>query len=249
MSEALYPTGGLRFWSEREILLREQFVARLFLAVRDPLTALNPAWQFRRVEGPVVTPRPRISPEYADADLWTLGRPVGTESAALRAETTASSYLYAHALLQRGDAKLPLCVWQHGKSFRAESNDGATPSQLRFNEFYQLEFQCAFKTDSKADYLAAVLPAVAAEIGRAAGLATRVVPSDRLPSYSRSTTDVECHWKAHDWKEAASVSLRTDFPVPGVTVLEVAVGTDRLVCFESREFSPDWPPAPAGVPA
>ena len=232
MSEALYPTGGLRFWDEREILLRDQFVARLFLAVRDPLIALNPAWQFRRVEGPVITPRSFISPEYAGDDLWTLGRPVGTEAAALRAETTASSYLYARTLVQRGDAKLPLCVWQHGKSFRAESNDGASPSQLRFNEFYQCEFQCAFKADSKADYLAAVLPAVAAEIGRITGLATRVVGSDRLPSYSRATSDVECLWKGSNWKEAASISLRTDFPMDNVAVLEVAVGTDRLVCME-----------------
>jgi len=234
VSEALYATGGLRFWNEREILLRDHAAHRLHLALSGVLTALNSAWTFRRVEGPLITPRTHVSAAYDEGDLWTLTHPVAGGPACLRAETTASSYLFAQCLVQRGDAKMPLCVWQHGKSFRVEANDGASPSALRFNEFYQCEFQCCFKADSKADYLAAALPAVEREIARLTNRETRTVPSDRLPAYSRSTIDIECQYRGK-WKEAASVSLRTDFPMPNVTVLEVAVGTDRLVCMEASD--------------
>ena len=56
---------------------------------------------------------------------------------------------------------------------------------------------------------------------------TRVVDSDRLPSYSESTRDIEVR-RANDWKEAASCSIRTDFS-PDTRVVEMAFGLDRLV--------------------
>lgn len=52
MSKALYSVGGLRFWSEREILIREGLISRLALAVRETLAAINPAFQCVRVETP-----------------------------------------------------------------------------------------------------------------------------------------------------------------------------------------------------
>jgi glycyl-tRNA synthetase len=224
MSLALYEKGGLRFWEEREIVLRDHAAQRLLLAVSLPLTSLNSAWTFRRIEASGITPIEHISEAYDESDIWSFG-----DGYAMRAETTASSYLYAEYLLKSGKAKLPLCVWQHGKSFRRETNDGARASELRFNEFYQCEFQCIYRTDSKADYQTPVIESVMDEIAKITGKLVRLVPSDRLPAYSLSTMDIECNWNGK-WKEAASISQRTDFP--GHSVLEVAVGTDRLISME-----------------
>lgn len=238
MSIALYQTGGLRFWSEAEILHRQQAVDTLHHTISAHLTRLNPAWQFHRVEGPLITPRANISDTYDGSDIWELSAEVASGGAAMRPETTASSYLYAEHLLKSGGAKAPLCVWQVGKSFRRETNDGASPAKLRFNEFYQGEWQCVFRNDTKADVRGAVLPHVAAAIQRITGAAEhRIIPSDRLPAYSRETLDIEVPHRGK-WREMASVSLRTDFPMPGLTVLEIAVGLDRLISVEAKDGAP-----------
>lgn len=230
MSEALYQKGGLRFWHEREILLRDQAIQRLYLAVSQPLKSINSAWEFKRMEGTILTPAAHINPSYDATDVW-----ITQNDYALRPETTISSYLYAEWLLNNGKTKLPLCVWQHGKSFRVEANDGAKASELRFNEFYQCEFQCIYRADSKADYAEAVIPCIEKEISAITGLETRIVPSDRLPNYSEKTMDVECFWKGK-WKEAASISIRKDYPRENTRVLEIAVGTDRLISMEGNWF-------------
>jgi glycyl-tRNA synthetase len=236
--DALYGKGGLPFWTEREITIREQAIRRLYLAVEGSLTRLNSAWSFHRVEGPLLTPRQHISSAYDDSDIFMLQAKLGDDAAALRAETTASSYLYLKALLDRGDVRYPVCVWQAGKSFRVEAMDGATASNLRYNEFYQLEFQCAYKANSKADYRAAVEPVVAEAIRKITGAReTLIISSDRLPSYSMITNDIEVPYthpgSSEKWKEMCSISTRTDFPVEDVHVLEVAIGLDRLVAVES----------------
>lgn len=235
--DALYGKGGLPFWTEREIMVREQAVARLHAAVSGALIGLNSAWAFHRVEGPLLTPRQHISSAYDDSDIFMLRAKLGEDDAALRAETTASSYLALEAMLKRGDVRYPVCVWQVGKSFRVEATDGATASNLRYNEFYQCEFQCAYKANSKADYRAAVEPAVAEAIRKITGAReTRLVPSDRLPAYSQQTNDIEVPYthpgSSEKWKEMCSISTRTDFPAEGVLVLEIAVGLDRLVAVE-----------------
>lgn len=232
--EALYGKGGLPFWTEEEIRIREQAIITLTAAVRGALERLNSAWTFQRVEGPLLTPRQHISSAYDDSDIFMLQAKLGEDAAALRAETTASSYLALEAMLKRGDVRFPVCVWQAGKSFRVEASDGATASNLRYNEFYQLEFQCAYKANSKADYRAAVEPVVGAAIKRITGAADwRLVPSDRLPAYSETTNDIEVPYthpgSAEKWKEMCSISTRTDFPQDDVRVLEVAIGLDRLV--------------------
>ncbi len=234
MSQAHYNLGSLRFWNEREIMLREEFTRRISHIVFNTLSATNPAWRMLRCEGPLLTPRSRISAEYEEEDVFFTRANLGEEEGVLRPETTPSSYLVAADLIRRGEVKAPLIVWQLGKSFRRETNDGASPSKLRFNEFYQLEFQCIYRADSKADYRAAVLEPLRKELSHCAGgLESRIVPSDRLPSYSERTDDVEMIWKK-SFKEVCSVSTRTDFSVPKNSVeyrvLEVAVGMDRLVC-------------------
>ena len=56
MSDALYEIGGLRFWTENEIDLRESFQARVAGVIRRKLTDMNPAFRMFRVEGPILTP-------------------------------------------------------------------------------------------------------------------------------------------------------------------------------------------------
>jgi glycyl-tRNA synthetase len=244
MSEALYGIGGLRFWNEREILVREQAVQTLYHGLSKALQTLNSAWTFHRMEGPLLTPRNFISDAYDDNDIFLLGANLGDKQGALRAETTASSYLIAERLMKNGGARPPVCVWQVGKSFRRETNDGARASELRFNEFYQIEFQCIYKNDTKADIRGCVEPVLAQLIKQITHSAdVRMVDSDRLPSYSQVTRDVEVPYgidedamsmnPAPKWKEMASISTRTDFPVENMLVLEAAVGLDRLVAVEA----------------
>ena len=234
MSEAFYNIGGLRFWTQEEILVREQAVQTLLNSISTPLQALNSAWSFHRMEGPILTPSSFINAAYDETDIFQLAAPLGGAPAALRAETTASSYLYAEHLLRSGKARPPLCVWQVGKSFRRETNDGARASELRFNEFYQAEFQCIFKNDTKADIRGCVEEAASKAIQRITlSNNYRIVDSDRLPSYSTMTRDVEVEYNGK-WKEMASISTRTDFPMENMLVCEVAVGLDRLVVVSSE---------------
>ena len=222
MSEALYQLGGLRFWKENEINLRNIFTERVAMVVRETLLEINSAWSFARVEGPCLSPRSSISDSYSDDDIFVTNHEAGGGALALRAETTPTSYAYARFLRR----KPPLCVWQAGKSFRRETNDGASAAKLRFNEFYQLEFQCIYRADTKADYRAALIKAVSLEIGRITGAETRVVESDRLPSYSQSTLDIEAMHKGA-WREMASCSIRTDYG-EDMLVCEIAIGLDRV---------------------
>ena len=223
MSDALYEFGGLRFWTEDEIELRETFQLRIASVVRRTLLMTNPAWRIVRTEGPILTPASRINPAYGERDVFFTTHKKGGEILALRAETTESSYAFARHL----GGKLPLCVWQAGKSFRTEMNDGASAAKLRFNEFWQIEFQCIYRNDTKADYRAAVLPSVADEIARFTQRAVRQVESDRLPSYSESTLDLEVEQDEGVWREMASCSIRTDFAAD-VRVCEIAIGLDRV---------------------
>ena len=66
-------------------------------------------------------------------------------------------------------------------------------------------------------------------------LQTRIVLSDRLPSYSKKTIDIEV-FNGDKWMEIASISLRTDFgeitmknKQSNCLVLEIAIGLDRLI--------------------
>jgi len=55
-------------------------------------------------------------------------------------------------------------MWQVGKSFRRELTDGATAAKLRFLEFTQLEFQCIYSSNTKADYREPLIDLVQTEI-------------------------------------------------------------------------------------
>lgn len=222
MSKALYVLGGLRFWDENEIELREMFQSRVISVVRNTLLLMNPAWRFARVEGPCLSPREQISAAYDDSDIFVTNHIAGGAPLCLRAETTQTSYAYARQL----NPKLPFCVYQTGKSFRREINDGASAAKLRFNEFWQLEFQCIYSKDTKASYRDALLPKVALEISRVVCGPTRLQESERTPSYALSTIDIESQYKGV-WRELSSCSIRTDFS-ESTLVCEMAIGLDRV---------------------
>tara|TARA_R110000772_G_scaffold89304_3_gene185145 strand:+ start:217 stop:912 length:696 start_codon:yes stop_codon:yes gene_type:complete len=222
MSEALFGLSGLRFWHEDELLLREAFRDRIAYLVQRTLLDLNPAWRFARCEGPILHPRSKISAAYDETDIFVTNDERGGEALCLRPETTPSSYAYAKWM----GGKLPLCVWQAGISSRREKNDGASGGKLRFNSFWQLEFQCIYGADTKADYRAALVPVIEAEIARFTCSETRVVDSDRLPAYSQSTIDIEA-LRRDKWIEMASCSIRTDYSEE-TRVCEIAIGLDRV---------------------
>ena len=221
MSEAHYKFGGLRFWDENEIELRELIITRFSGVVKRTLTGVNPAWRYFRTEGPILTPESFINPEYSEDDLFVTNH----KDWALRAETTASSYEVA----RRVGGKLPICVWQVGKSFRRELSDGATASKMRYNEFYQMEFQCIYASNTMANYRKYLIDALEPEVSRMLGseIVTRVVESDRIPSYSESTLDIEVQYNGR-WVEIASCSIRNDYD-GDTKVCEIAFGLDRLV--------------------
>ncbi|MES2340455.1 MAG: aminoacyl--tRNA ligase-related protein [Pseudomonadota bacterium] len=238
---SLYQSNGLVHWTDREIRLREMMQAHFAAEVAAFLTGANPAWDIRRVEAPQLTPRELVSAAYGPEDIFLVDR-LSTKDVqlVLRPETTPSTYAYMqHLLNSHGGVRLPLCVWQAGKSFRREQDQ--VSKHMRLKEFWQMEFQCAYTADTANDYHAASLEPVRRMIEAMVRLPTRVVPSDRLPAYSEVTMDVEVD-NGDKWMEVSSISRRTDFPQAArfagkggearevaVRVLEIAIGLDRCV--------------------
>jgi len=233
MSNAFYEIESLRFYDEAEIELREMMTSRISNTVKRTLTQVNPAWKFYRVEGPLLTPQNFVNDSYDEDDIFITQIEKAGSKLVLRPETTVSSYMFARK--KYANNKLPLCVWQVGKSFRVEKSDGATAAKLRFNEFYQLEFQCIYSVGTKADYRKYLMDAVSQQISMfLGGEKIRFVDSDRLPSYSESTLDIEVPFR-NEWKEIASCSIRTDFS-EDTRVCEIAIGLDRLIEIHNEKY-------------
>lgn len=226
----LYDRNGLMFWGEHDIRLRESFRDYFAEGIREALRETNPAWRFIQIEAPLLTPATEINSGYGAEDMYTVGGDL-----VLRPETTPGSYRWLRTALDDSGSgvKPPVCVWQFGKSFRREQDQ--VTKNMRLKEFYQQEFQCVFTEDSANDYHRALQAPVAALISRMVRRPTVLVPSERLPTYSRSTIDVEV-----DGMEVCSMSLRTDFPgkfrqTKGLLVAEIAIGLDRCVYQFNRE--------------
>jgi len=224
--------GGLRFWSEQELERRDSYVNIISGGVSRTLQGMNPAFVMYRVEGPILTPENFINEEYKDEDIFKTDHKRAGKTLCLRAETTASTYKYAK---NTQGIKKPFCLWQVGKSFRTESNDGASPSKLRYNEFNQLEFQIVYAKSTKADYREKLINFVSEETAKITGTQTRVVESDRTPSYSDSTLDIECFYN-NSFKEVASCSIRHDYDENSL-VCEIAIGLDRVIEISNKEKS------------
>lgn len=224
-------THQLRWWTEDELRFRDVVVAQMSRTIQRVLLDVNKAWVFHRTEGPTLVPRHMVAPGYTSEDLWMIDSALAGGSAAMRPETTSSSYMAASHIIGSGSEKdrqrkLPLCVWQVGKSYRRESSDGANAAKLRFFEFTQAEWQCIYGLNTMADYRSVILPALLDKAAWLTDKPTRIVPSDRLPGYSTQTDDIEVLYNDR-WTEIASISSRTDFE--SAKVLEIAVGIDRVV--------------------
>lgn len=222
-----YESNGLIFWSEEEIALRQMIEQHLVRAVSSNLKIQNRGFEIIRVEAPLITPREFINPNYSDKDMFGLDEE--NEMAThcqfvLRPETTMGTFKAIEYMLSPHNdrkVKLPVCVWQHGKSFRREQDQ---PTKfMRLKEFYQLEFQIVYSPTTANDYSVSLIPAVQKALSELIG-DCRVEPSDRLPDYAESTTDIICE-KSN--MEVCSISKRKDFSQG--KVLEVAVGTDRCI--------------------
>lgn len=234
-----YGINGLIFWDEEEVQRRRDVLSFFDRNMRRIIRDINPAVDIRECETPTMIPRSLLNTQYTDDDVWVL-----PDQFALRAETTPGSYLYARHLFDSQVSKPPLCVFQAGKSYRRE--DEHPQKFVRLKEFWQAEWQWVYTTDTGADYHSLILSPVMRMISDVVGLPTRLVPSDRLPSYSLITMDVEVAVDDR-WMEVASISKRNDFPgtyifssAKGATEknllnVEVAIGLDRCVyCIKRR---------------
>jgi len=235
MSYALFGLSGLRFWTPEEVKRRGRIKDKLVDSVESTLLDLNQMWRVLEVDAPLMMPRSAMSAAYDNSDVFVLqDAPGGSEEWALRAETTHGTYEIATKLLRDTSLRAPLCVYQAGKSFRRETNDGATAAKHRYNEFYQLEFQCIYGTSTTAPVAETLRTKLLDVVSSLTERETRLVESDRLPAYATETIDIEVLLDdGEEWREVASTSRRTDFPqIPGqkfeMTVFEVAFGLDRM---------------------
>lgn len=216
--ENLYNVNGLIFWTEEEINLRKMFEKYIVDVVSNNLKTQNRGFEIIQVEAPLLTPRTEINPNYTSNDMFAF------DDLVMRPETTMGSYRYIQHLLSTHNArkiKLPLCVWQHGKSFRREQDQ---PTKLmRLKEFYQLEFQIAYSPSTMNDYSVSLTQELLTALSKLIG-SCKIEVSDRIPDYSKLTTDIIC--KKSEMK-VCSISKRKD--LPEAKVLEVAIGTDRCL--------------------
>jgi glycyl-tRNA synthetase len=217
--ENLYNSNGLIFWSSKEIKLRKMLETFFVDTIFDNLKTQNRGFEMEQVEAPMITPAKFINPNYTADDVFML-----SDDLILRPETTMGSYRALEFLLSTHNNrkyKLPLVVWQHGKSFRKEQDQ---PTKfMRLKEFYQLELQIAYSSSTMNDYSENLIPELASAMSSMIG-SCHVEDSDRLPSYSERTLDIICD-KTN--MEVGSISKRTDFP--NAKILEIAIGTDRCV--------------------
>ena len=305
----IYCANNLPFWTADDIRERAQFSDTFACAVESAFKARNRAWNFERIEAPMLIPRDLLSAEYTDEQIFAIpqkpsalrermafelsenpaleneiyelarladprfaasvdrprfaqavaqsscetDRPelahpdfapalaaferLRPESAlALRPETTPATYAWMERTLQERANSLPYCCWQLNKSFRREQDQSS--KHMRLKEFWQQEFQCAYASDSADDYQPFCLEPVRQALADITRCPARIVLSDRLPSYSVRTFDIEC-WNSQKWMEVCSISKRIDFPdsarLPSkaacpereILVCEIATSPDR----------------------
>lgn len=223
---------GLVVWSEREIDRRDYFIKYITNRLCEQMCFVNNAWTFHRIEYPVIIPTRNISKNYEKDDFFSVG-----DRLSLRPETTWGSYEFLKSILPKGGEKNlkssyfkpPVCVYQSGLSFRNEQDK--TLRHMRLKQFYQLEYQFIYSKGTKQDY-PSILKYVVHDCIRT--ILCRFdpeeiiqTPSDRLPSYSKETTDIIADGDL-DPMEVCSMSERTDAPYD-LCNFEVSIGLDRLL--------------------
>ena len=210
---------GLLSLNKQEIIDQSYIKETVIYNIKQILLNQNRSWIFEEIEGTSLVPNELINPEYTEEDYFKID-----DKLSLKPETTALSYAYAHQLLHHS-IRAPLCVYQASKSFRKEQ-DQAT-KHMRLKEFKQLEFQCIYSNTTKNDYQLSTVEPIANFVKNLLRLNTRIVLSDRLPSYSIKTIDIEVD-NGEKWMEICSISIRNDFDSNHL-VLEIAFGLDRLL--------------------
>ncbi len=227
----LYERNGLAFWTEEEILLRQTVESIVTANLKQTLLRINSAFAFCKVEAPILTPFESINPNYSAEDYYQV------KGFALRPETTMGSYAAAKHLLSgysKPKYRMPIVVYQHGKSFRQEQDQPSV--HIRLKEFYQLEYQIIYSPTTGYDYGHDVIDTVQRSLNMFVPI-VEIIPSDRLPDYSESTTDLMAqNGDTGHTIEVCSISRRKDFE--GAKVLEVAIGTDRVVECNTRIHTP-----------
>lgn len=229
----IYQDNGLPFYDAAWIRDRAYIQQVIADIMTRSLKSANKAWSIHQTEAPCLIPLGYVSKEYNDEDVFRIYNDESTVDFLLKPETTASSYAYARDLLDHQLVTPPLCVWQASKSFRRENDQ--VSANVRLKEFYQQEFQCIVTDDTKMDYHTLV-PEIAKRLEKLLGHPMRVVDSDRLPSYSERTIDIEAKTK-HKWLEICSISKRHDIwftwelnAKPRTLInYEFAFGLDRCV--------------------
>lgn len=207
---------GLIVYDEYDIALRNSFVALITLALKWILLGVNPVIKFMQIETSALTP-----PAYLKAHIEANFELIRAEKLYLRPETTRGTYEALKLIYpQREQLKkaLPVCVWQVGKSFRNEQNRPFP--ELRFKEFYQLEYQLVYAENTRVDYHGFVMSGLSKYLPTILGVKLSSETVDNLPHYSSSTTDL--YAAGH---EIVAISNRNDFDYP---VLEISCGLDRL---------------------
>lgn len=228
---------GLIYYSEADIETREFLIRLISRELRSAMRELNRGIDFVRIETPCLIPQ-EIAQPHIDAQfpLWKVSdqseQPDAIETDLwLRPESTHCTYamfreLYPESL--RLKKVLPLCLWQSGLSFRVEQDKPFR--NLRFKQFYQLEFQLAYAKGTKADYHAHAVESVMTKIlgvlfprwGNDEIYEVSLVEyENEIPFYSEKTTDL--YVLDH---EVVAISNRTDFEYP---ILEISCGLDRLL--------------------
>lgn len=216
---------GLVTWNSKEIMTRNWIVEFFTESLKERLSQLNRHIRFIQCESPLLIETSLINNNYTPEDFYFLG---GKEDLSLRPETTSGSYLVA--MEEMNDISPPIVVWQYGKSFRREQD--APMSRMKLKEFYQLEYQLIYTSDSKAPYYDECIKIVSNIFRTLFKTSIYTERSDRLPNYSNQTTDIL--FKKGDYElELCSISDRSDFPGKfndkDLRVAEIAIGLDRCV--------------------
>lgn len=221
---------GLIWYTESDIEAREYLIRVISARLRDAMRNLNRQIEFIRVETPCLVPVSAVAAHRgAEFPIWKVWHK--DYILALRPESTAGTFMmFNHLFPQKSvlTKRLPLCLWQAGLSFRVEQEK--TFSNLRFKQFWQMEFQLAYAEGTKADYhthavesvmeiLGFVFPHYKGELS----IVDLVDFPEEMPFYSERTTDI--YLVDH---EVVAVSSRTDFKYP---VVEISCGLDRLLAF------------------
>jgi len=214
-------------WTQKEIRIREMLRDYFVSEITEALYGLNKAWAFHQCDAPILSlcEDPMFRLHMEEHGHYVIENPTADpDLIGLRGETTKGSYEYANYLQKPPhNIKLPLCVYQYGKSFRHEQDQ---PTKfMRLKEFYQLEFQCIYSEGTKCDYMAEIPPSIAHILSKQLPYCVWV-KSERIPGYSEKTIDIEIQAVDHGM-ELCSISQRTDYQ--NAHVLEIAIGMDRCV--------------------